>query len=148
MAGKAAEARKGRPKRKPRREPEPKPKRKPSSTGLAGAAAALRKAALALPGAHEDFPWGHSAYKVGRKIFLVTSLEDGILKASVKLPLSGAFALMQPWAQPTGYGLGRSGWVSASFKRSADVPMDLLRQWIVESWRAIAPKKLSATLRA
>jgi predicted DNA-binding protein (MmcQ/YjbR family) len=103
---------------------------------------------MALPEAREDFPWGHSAYKVGKKIFLVMSLEDGLLKASVKLPLSGAFALMQPWAQPTGYGLGKSGWVSASFRKPADVPVDLLRQWIVESYRAIAPKKLSALLRA
>lgn len=149
MAGKAAGARKRMPARKRSRPAaKPAPKKKLSGAGLAGRAAALREAALALPGTREDFPWGHSAYKVGKKIFLVMSLEDGFLKASVKLPLSGAFALMQPWAQPTGYGLGKSGWVSASFRNASDVPVDLLRQWILESYRAIAPKKLSALLRA
>lgn len=124
-----------------------RPAKKKLSGGLAGRAEALRAAALALPEAREDFPWGHCAFKVGRKIFAVTSLEEGELRLSVKLPASGAFALMQPWAQPTGYGLGRSGWVSASFRKASGVPLGLLRQWIEESYRAIAPKKLSAALR-
>jgi len=54
--------------------------------------------------------------------------------------------LMLPFAKPTGYGLGKSGWVSASFTAKERPPLDLLREWIDESYRAIAPKKLVAAL--
>ncbi len=53
-----------------------------------------------------------------------------------------------PFAEPTGYGLGKSGWVTASFTKVADVPLDLLKSWIDESYRAIAPKKLVKLLES
>lgn len=51
-------------------------------------------------------------------------------------------ALDLPFAEPTGYGLGKSGGVSARFAKVSEVPLDLLKAWIDESYRAIAPKKL------
>jgi hypothetical protein len=73
--------------------------------------------------------------------------EEG-LNLSVKLPSTGWEALMLPFAKPTGYGLGKSGWVSAEFQLSDRPPLRLLKSWIDESYRAIAPKKLVATLEA
>jgi hypothetical protein len=55
-------------------------------------------------------------------------------------------ALTLPFASPTGHGLGRSGWVTASFGAKDAPPLDLLEDWIDESYRAQAPKKLVATL--
>ena len=49
---------------------------------------------------------------------------------------------------PTGYGLGKSGWVSVQFAPREKPPMDLMRAWIDESYRAVAPKKLVATSKA
>ena len=69
---------------------------------------------------------------------------DDELGLSVKLPESGPMALLLPFAQPTGYGLGKSGWVSAHFVASDDPPLGMLREWIDESYRAIAPRKLAA----
>ena len=66
------------------------------------------------------------------------------LGLSVKLPESGPMALLLPFAKPTGYGLGKSGWVSARFVASDDPPLGMLREWIDESYRAVAPKKLAA----
>ena len=109
---------------------------------------ALRSAALAYPGATEDFPWGHSAFKVRGKTFLFMSLDGGSLGLSTKLPLSNAMALSFPFAEPTHYGLGKAGWVSASFAPGDEVPVGLLRAWIDESYRAVAPKKLVAALDA
>jgi predicted DNA-binding protein (MmcQ/YjbR family) len=77
--------------------------------------AALRKQGLAYPGTHEDFPWGHRALKVGKKAFAFLYSDRETLSLSVKLPHSNDFALMQPFASPTGYGLGKSGWVTAEF---------------------------------
>ena len=70
--------------------------------------------------------------------------EGGGLGLSVKLPGSATLALDLPFASPTGYGLGKSGWVTARFGPRQKPPLDLLRQWIDESYRAVAPKKLVA----
>ncbi len=106
----------------------------------------LRKIALSYPQAVEDHPWGHSAFKVKKKTFLFLAVEGGELSLSVKLPESGTYALMQPYAKPTEYGLGKSGWVTARFGRKHKPPLPLLERWIDESYRAIAPGKLVATL--
>ena len=108
--------------------------------------AALRKLALAYPEATEDHPWGESAFKVRGKVFLFLSLHDGKLRATTKLPSSGRYALTRPFAAPTGYGLGKSGWVTCTFAPGDDVPLDLLEDWIGESFRAVAPKKLVAAM--
>ena len=55
---------------------------------------------------------------------------------------------MLPFAKPTGYGLGKSGWVSGLFEADAKPPVDMLLAWLDESYRAIAPKKLVAQLGA
>ena len=59
------------------------------------AEAALRKYALTYPQAYEEFPWGHSAFKVKRKVFLFLSGPEDALNLSVKLPLS-AHAVPRP----------------------------------------------------
>jgi predicted DNA-binding protein (MmcQ/YjbR family) len=109
-------------------------------------AAELRAHALAYPETREDFPWGESAFKVRGKVFVFMSLQDHILRLSLKLPHSREFALEYPFTEPTGYGLGKSGWVTASFPRASAIPIDVLQAWIAESYRAIAPKRLAARL--
>ena len=49
-------------------------------------------------------------------------------------------ALKLPFASPTEYGLGKSGWVTVRLPRKARLPVDILKLWIDESYRAIAPK--------
>jgi len=114
---------------------------------LAAAEAALRAHALAKPEATEHFPWGERAIKVKGKVFLFMYADPTKLSLSTKLPRSNGVALMLPFATPTGYGLGKSGWVSARFEPSDAPPLDLLCAWIDESYRAIAPKKLAAKAR-
>lgn len=118
----------------------------PARDSLARAKSALRKVALAFPEAVEDHPWGESAFKVRGKVFVFLSLHEGKLRASLKLPASGRYALTQPFAAPTGYGLGKSGWVTSTFAPGEDVPLDLLEDWIGESFRTVAPKKLVAAM--
>jgi len=120
------------------------PKRNP----LKSAEAALRKTALAYPQATEDFPWGHRAFKVKKKMFLILSFDKDIFNVTMKLPVTGRQALALPFAEPTGYGLGKSGWVTASFGPKDTVPVELLEEWMDESYRAIAPKKLVQELKA
>lgn len=102
----------------------------------------LRAFGLAYPGAHTKSPWpGHLDLAVNDKTFAYLSLEGEPLKVSCKLPHSSAMALLLPGCAPTPYGLGRSGWVTATFA-GPDVPIAMLEAWIDESYRAQAPKKL------
>lgn len=106
----------------------------------------LRAYGLAYPGAHTKSPWpGHLDLAVKDKTFAYLSLEGEPLGISCKLPASSEVALMLPFCTPTPYGLGKSGWVSASFA-DAEPDVEMLKAWIDESYRAQAPKKLVAQL--
>ena len=109
---------------------------------------ALRDVALAYPGAYEEFPWGHRAIKVRGKAFVFMASENHELSLSVKLPVSSMGALIFPFAAPTGYGLGKSDWVTSRFRPGETIPVGLLGTWIDESYRTIAPKRLIAHLQA
>ena len=103
----------------------------------------LRAFGLAYPGAHYKSPWpGHMDLAVKDKTFAYLSLEGQPLGISCKLPRSNHVALMLPFCKPAEYGLGKSGWVAAQFGPSDDIDVDMLKQWIDESYRAQAPKKL------
>lgn len=109
----------------------------------------LRKFGLAYPKAHTKSPWpGHLDLAVNDKTFTYLSIEGEPFSISCKLPQTGAAALMLPFTEPTAYGLGKSGWVTARFAAGRKPPVDLLRAWIDESYRAQAPKKLVALLPA
>ena len=123
------------------------------SRALTGAAAAerLRQFALSMPGAYEDFPWGELVVKVNKKVFVFMGMadrSDAGVSLTVKLPESCDQALSQDYASRTGYGLGKAGWVSLRWEAKAKPPIDLCTDWIEESYRAIAPKKLVAELDA
>src|SRR5687767_13658380 len=114
-------------------------KRLPSDAALKE----LRAFGLAYPGAHTKSPWpGHLDLAVNDKTFAYLSLEGEPLGISCKLPRSRDMALMLPFCTLAGYGLGKSGWVAAKLGPDDEVPVDLFKAWIDESYRAQAPKKL------
>jgi predicted DNA-binding protein (MmcQ/YjbR family) len=108
----------------------------------------LRDFALGFPEAWLDHPWGEDVVKVGKKIFVFLGLEDmDDLLVTVKLDDSRDQALAVPGAEPSGYGLGRAGWVTIPL-RSTTPPLPVLQDWVDESYRRVAPKKLVAELDA
>jgi predicted DNA-binding protein (MmcQ/YjbR family) len=110
----------------------------------------MRKAALAYPQTVEDHPWGETAFKVaGKKVFcFFGETKDGGFSCSMKLPFRAEEALTLKGARPTPYGLGKAGWVSFSFSRSDKPNVAQLLDWLDESWRAVAPARLSADVPA
>jgi predicted DNA-binding protein (MmcQ/YjbR family) len=109
----------------------------------------LRAFGLAYPGAHTKSPWpGHLDLAVNDKTFAYLSIEGEPFGISCKLPQSSTAALMLPFVKPTGYGLGKSGWVSASFADGQMPDVEMLKEWIDESYRAQAPKTLVKKLDA
>jgi predicted DNA-binding protein (MmcQ/YjbR family) len=109
----------------------------------------LRSFALSLPEAWEDFPWGESVAKVGKKVFVFLGQDDAARPPamSVKLDESHGHALAIDGAAPTGYGLGRAGWVTVPL-HAEGLDVELLKDWIEESYRIVAPKRLVAKLDA
>lgn len=105
----------------------------------------LRSLAQAYPEAYEESPWGDLCAKVNGKIFLFYGEREGRLSVSLKLPHSAEDALVLEGVAPTGYGLGNHGWISANLS-AGGVPEETVRAWIEESYRAVAPKRLGATL--
>lgn len=116
---------------------------------LADVAADLLRYALAFPEAWEDHPWGENVVKVRKKVFVFFGVPaQGRFGMSVKLPFSMMEALEEEWTEPTGYGLGKAGWVSAGFVEGDEVPVERMKEWIEESYRAVAPKTLVKRLDA
>ena len=118
----------------------------PEGTAAAKYVRVLVELALAYPESVEEHPWGHYAIKVRGKAFVFLATSPDGLKMSAKLPDSHLEAKLLPFAEATGYGLGKSGWVTASFAVDEVPPVALLESWLEESYRAIAPKKLVAVL--
>lgn len=108
----------------------------------------LRAYALGLPEAYEDHPWGENVAKVGKKVFAFFGQPDAErpFGLTVKLPESSDAALSLPWGTSPGYGLDRGHWVWLT--PPEDAPLDMLMDWIEESYRAVAPKALLASLDA
>ncbi len=106
--------------------------------------------ALGFPGAYEDHPWNEVVAKVEKKVFVFFGQEDNPNGPgmTVKLPESKEQALSIPGISPSGYGLGRSGWVSIPFGVAMLPPVPVLKDWIEESYRTVAPKRLAAEVDA
>lgn len=107
--------------------------------------------ALGMPGAWKDTPWGETVAKVGKKVFVFFGHPDyaeGNLVFSVKIPATRGEAMSLGFAEPTGYGLGRSGWISFKIPPAKIPDLDLLKAWIEESYRNVAPATLVRKLDA
>ena len=124
-------------------------KAKRASKGTDAILMELRAFGMSYPGVTVKSPWpDHHDLAVKDKTFVYLSLPGEPLGVGCKLPKSSAMALMLPMCTPMAYGLGKSGWVSAVFKRAKDVPVDMVLEWIDESYRAIAPKTMIKALDA
>ena len=107
----------------------------------------IRELALSFPETYEDHPWGDTVVKASnKKIFLFAGEDrEGRFCVSVKLPESNDAALSLGFTEPTGYGLGKAGWVSVRFK---GVKPHLLEDFVEESYRNVATKTLIKELDA
>ena len=87
---------------------------------------------------------GEPTFRVGGKNFIFAAPDASSI--SVKLPLeeSAAVVASDPFAAPTGYGLGRHGWVSVSIpSRVSQQRWAEIEEWIRISYTLVAPKRLA-----
>ena len=77
------------------------------------------------------------------KVFVwVFDDEEGGAGVSVKLKTTQQAALSLPFVEPAGYGMAKWGWVDARFPKGKGEFAGLVLQWLDESYRHTAPKKL------
>jgi predicted DNA-binding protein (MmcQ/YjbR family) len=113
---------------------------------VAGVREKVLQFALSFPETTLEHPWDEDVVKVKGKIFVFCG-QKGSRRMTVKLEESHAHALATEGAQRTGYGLGDSGWVTVPL-RAPDVSLAVLRDWIEESYRIVAPKRVLEQLDA
>lgn len=102
---------------------------------------ALRAYGMRYPGVTLKSPWpGHADLAVDDKTFAYLPPKGEPFSVGCKLPSSSSIALVLPYCTPMGYGLGKSGWVSATPPED-EIDLEMFEQWIDESYRAQAPKK-------
>ena len=94
--------------------------------------------------------WGDEpTFRVRGKNFVFTDQPASSL--TVKLPKDEAAAVVatEPGAKPTGYGLGRHGWVSVEVGEGADdARWQQVEEWVRTSYTLVAPKSLAKIVLA
>jgi len=92
---------------------------------------------------------GEPTFRVRGKNFVFTDQQATGL--SVKLPKDEAAAVLATdrGAAPTGYGLGRHGWVSIEVSDDADdTRWQQVEEWVRTSFTLVAPKSLAKIVLA
>jgi predicted DNA-binding protein (MmcQ/YjbR family) len=87
---------------------------------------------------------GEPTFRVRDKNFVFASTDA--TRISLKLPKDEAAAVIatDPQAAPTGYGLGRHGWVSITLdRRPSTARWQEVEEWIRTSYTLIAPRRLA-----
>jgi predicted DNA-binding protein (MmcQ/YjbR family) len=87
---------------------------------------------------------GEPTFRVRGKSFIFTNPDATGL--SVKLPKDEAEAVVatDPAVEPTGYGLGRHGWVSITLPaRPSAARWREVEEWVRTSYTLVAPRKLA-----
>lgn len=105
----------------------------------------LRKHCLQKPGAFEDNPWGHVAWKVGKtppngKLFVIAS--DDSVYVTVKATIDEQSALIQHPQISVASHVGRHGWVTVEV--DSEDTYELLTELVDRSYELVAPKRKSS----
>src|SRR5262245_26101823 len=97
---------------------------------------ALREVCLSRPGAWEDYPWGETVYKAGKKIFAsFHQPEGGDLRVGLKATLEDQAALvLMPGIERAAY-IGRHGWITATV--SDEASFELVRDLTLASYALV-----------
>jgi predicted DNA-binding protein (MmcQ/YjbR family) len=101
-----------------------------------------------LPGAYEDRPWGEVHCKVAGKIFIGWGRDEGgVMGIGFKTDkeLQAMLVASDPRFSVAAY-VGKHGWTNMKLGKTPDWAE--IEQFIVDSYRRIAPKKLVKELDA
>ena len=87
---------------------------------------------------------GEPTFRVNGKTFIFSSPDASGISVKVAKEAAAAVVATDPDAEPTGYGLGRHGWISVSIPTSRSAKRwSEIEEWIRTSYTLVAPKKLA-----
>ena len=107
----------------------------------------LREICLALPEAHEQLAWeDHVTFRVRNKIFAMPTEHEGRPAFECKAPRGAQEFLveMEPQRFFVPRYVGRHGWIGVCLDDHVD--WDEVREFVVESYRMTAPRRVAAQL--
>ena len=91
--------------------------------------------------------WGDEVtYRVRKKNFVFTHAESNTLSVKLDVEEAAAVVATEPGAEPTGYGMGRHGWVSVDIGEDPD--WEQVTEWVRTSYTLVAPKTLAKQVLA
>ena len=89
------------------------------------------------------------SFKARKKGFLfLGEKETGVLRLMVKLGSGVESAKAVAEVNPDGWSVKGPGWITGNFTDEEAPPLDVMTDWIDESYRLLAPKTLVAELDA
>jgi predicted DNA-binding protein (MmcQ/YjbR family) len=87
---------------------------------------------------------GEPTFRVRGKTFIFSAPDASSISVKLTMEEAAAVVATDPGAEPTGYGLGRYGWVSLSIPNSTGAKRwREIEEWIRTSYTLVAPKKLA-----
>ena len=87
---------------------------------------------------------GEPTFRVRGKNFIFTDAKATSLSVKLSREEAAAVVASDPLVAPTGYGLGRAGWVSVKVAgRTSQKRWQELEEWIRTSYTLVAPKRLA-----
>jgi len=87
---------------------------------------------------------GEPTFRVNGKNFVFSNPEATSLSVKLSREEAEAVVATDPGAAPTGYGLGRSGWVTVAVgSRASKARWREVEEWVRTSYTLVAPKKLA-----
>ena len=87
---------------------------------------------------------GEPTFRVNGKNFVFCDESAGHLTVKLSKEEAAAVVATDPHAEPSGYGLGRSGWISVELDDPAtDDRWKLIEEWVRTSYTLVAPRRLA-----
>jgi predicted DNA-binding protein (MmcQ/YjbR family) len=92
---------------------------------------------------------GEPTFRVANKVFVFTSPDARSITVKLTADEAAAVVATDPSASPTGYGMGRHGWISVVIgSRPTAARWREIDEWVRTSYVLVAPKRLSRQLEA
>ncbi len=92
---------------------------------------------------------GEPTFRVRGKNFVFTDQEARGVSVKLSKEEAAAVVATDPLAAPTGYGLGRHGWISVEVGDGADdARWRQVEEWVRTSYTMVAPKSLARRVLA
>jgi predicted DNA-binding protein (MmcQ/YjbR family) len=93
--------------------------------------------------------WGDEpTFRVRGKTFIFTDPRAEAISVKLSKEEAAAVVATDAAAEPTGYGLGRHGWISVRIGSGGRRRWEQVEEWVRTSYTLVAPKALAKTILA